>query len=555
MRAVLSFLPLFAGLKRPVALTLLLSLVTLAAGIGLFGVSGWFLTAASLSTAGAAFNLFGPSAGVRGLSFVRILSRYGEKLSGHDATLRLLSRLRGWLFAGLFPLVPLGRRFGRGDLVSRLLADVEALDTMFLVALGPISTAVLTGIGMTILLAVLLPGASLIYALSFLAAALAVPVALIAKSRRHATAATIAASSLRSAVLDGIEGHQDLVLFGETESATINVSDAAHGLARMRRSLGTNGATASAAVQALMGAALIGTLIAGIAALRAGSIDGPLMIGLLLAVIASFEASAVLVRSATRLAGAAAAAGRLDEIAKAPPAVAEAKHPVRLPSDAAIRFDAVRFGYDPRLPIFEHLDLTINPGEHVVVCGPSGGGKSTIAHLLLRLADPQAGTIRFGKVDIRDVATADLRRCVALMTQDAPVFLDTIRANLLIGRPEATDAELWHALGQARLTDCIQALPGQLDAVVGETGRTLSAGQARRLCLARTLLSPADMIVFDEPTSGLDRETEAAFLSDLPGLMFGRSALVITHATIPPGFERILTLRAGKLQEVDVVGP
>ena len=555
MRAVLSFLPLFAGLKRPIALTLLLSLVTLAAGIGLFGVSGWFLTAASLSTAGAAFNLFGPSAGVRGLSFVRILSRYGEKLSGHDATLRLLSRLRGWLFAGLFPLVPLGRRFGRGDLVSRLLADVEALDTMFLVALGPISTAVLTGIGMTILLAVLLPGASLIYALSFLAAALAVPVALIAKSRRHATAATIAASSLRSAVLDGIEGHQDLVLFGETESATINVSDAAHGLARMRRSLGTNGATASAAVQALMGAALIGTLIAGIAALRAGSIDGPLMIGLLLAVIASFEASAVLVRSATRLAGAAAAAGRLDEIAKAPPAVAEAKHPVRLPSDAAIRFDAVRFGYDPRLPIFEHLDLTINPGEHVVVCGPSGGGKSTIAHLLLRLADPQAGTIRFGKVDIRDVATADLRRCVALMTQDAPVFLDTIRANLLIGRPEATDAELWHALEQARLTDCIQALPGQLDAVVGEAGRTLSAGQARRLCLARTLLSPADMIVFDEPTSGLDRETEAAFLSDLPGLMFGRSALVITHATIPPGFERILTLRAGKLQEVDVVGP
>ncbi len=547
MSAILSFLPLFARLKRPMLLTLLLSLVTLAAGIALLGVSGWFLTAAALSTAGAAFNLFGPSAGVRGLSFLRILSRYGEKLSGHDATLRLLSDLRAWLFAKLFPLAPLGRRFGRGDLVSRLLADVEALDTLFLMALGPISTAGLAGVGMTVLLAILLPSAALVFGLSFFAAALIVPVALIAASRRPAGDAVVATSALRAAVLDGIEGHQDLALFGDTASAVAAVAAGAENLAAPRIRLGSFGAIAGAAVQLLMGTALIGTLIAGIAATRAESIDGPLLAGLLLAVIASFEATAMLVRSSTRLAGSAAAARRLRDIADAPPPIAEANAPIALPENFDIHLDGVRFGYDPRYPVLTDLDLTIRAGEHIVITGPSGGGKSTIAQLLLRLLDPQSGAVRFGGIDLRRAATADLYRRVALMTQDAPVFLDSIRANLRIGRPGASDADLWAVLDAARLADFVRALPQRLDAVVGEAGRTLSAGQARRLCLARTLLSPAEIIVFDEPTSGLDRETEAAFLADLPGLMGRRTAIVITHAAVPPGFDRVLRLRAGQL--------
>lgn len=554
MSAILSFLPLFARLKRQMLLTLLLSLVTLTAGIALLGVSGWFLTAAALSTAGAAFNLFGPSAGVRGLSFVRILSRYGEKLSGHDATLRLLSDLRGWLFGRLFPLAPLGRRFGRGDLVSRLLADVEALDTLFLMALGPISTAVLVGVGMTVLLAVLLPGAALLFGLSFFAAALLVPVALIAASRHTAAAAADATSALRSAVLDGIEGHQDLALFGETTSAIASISGTAGRLAALRVTLGNFGAIAGAAVQALMGTALIGALVAGIAAVRAGSIDGPLVAGLLLAVIASFEATAMLVRSSTRLAGSAAAARRLRDIADAPAPIAETTLPVALPADFELCFKSVRFGYDLRRPVFTDLDLTLRPGSHLVITGPSGSGKSTIAHLLLRLVDPQAGAIRFGGVDVRKTATADLYKRIALMTQDAPVFLDTIRANLLIGRADAGDGELWAVLDAVRLASFVRELPQQLDAVVGEAGRTLSAGQARRLCLARTLLSRADVVVFDEPTSGLDRETESAFLADLPGLMGGRTAIVITHADVPPGFDQVLTLRSGRLQQAHQAG-
>lgn len=554
MKAILTFAPLLGRLKGAFALTLGLSLVTLFAGIALLGLSGWFLTAAALSTAGAAFNLFAPSAGVRGLSFVRILSRYGEKLAGHDATLKLLSDLRVWLFARLFPLVPLGRRLGRGDLVSRLLADVEALDTLFLMALGPISTAVLAGAAVTVVLAIFLPGAALIFALFYFAAVLLVPVGLVLASRRAGAEIVGANSDLRQSIMDGIEGHQDFVLLGATDEAMRRAAAPAQRLATARRRLGLISATAAALVQILAGAALVCVLVAGLAALEAQAIDGPLLAGLLLAVLGSFEASAMLVRSATRLAGAAAAADRLHAVATSVPAVSEPAAPVPLPPGGDVRFVGVHFGYDPERPVIGPIDLVVRTGQCIAITGPSGAGKSTIAHLLVRLADPDVGTVEVAGRDIREVATAELRHRVALMTQDAPVFLDTVRANLLIGRHGASDADCWHALEAVRLAEFVRSLPQGLDTVVGEAGRTLSAGQSRRIGLARTLLSDANIVVLDEPTSGLDHEAEAVFLAELPEMLRGRTAIVITHAEVPTAFDRVYAMKAGRLFEAARVG-
>lgn len=545
MRALFYFLPLIRRLQAPLLVSLGLSLVTLAAGIGLLGLSGWFLTAAALSTAGAAFNLFGPSAGVRGLSFIRILSRYGEKLTGHDATLRLLSDLRRWLFARLFRLVPLGRRFGRGDIVSRLIADLDSLDTMFLVALGPMLTALATGAGMTVLLALLLPMAAPFYAAGFGFAVLAVPVALVTASRGAGTEAVAASARLRQEVLSGLEGHRDLVLFEAVGELTARSVDAAAGLAAARRRLGRYGAIASAAVQFSAGAILVATLLAGLAALSVGAIEGAVLVGLLLAVLASFEASAVLVRSATRLAGSAAAAGRLRAIAEATPETAEPPAPEPLPMGGDVAFDKVCFGHGGRVTLLREVSFVVRAGECVAIRGASGSGKSTLAQLLVRLIEPASGTIRVNGADIARVARTQLHERIALMTQDAPVFGDSVRANLLIGRPGATDAELWGVLGVVGLADAIRLLPGRLDAVLGEAGQSLSAGQARRLALARTLLSPASIIVLDEPTSGLDAEAERGFLRHLPEVAGGRTMIVITHAQLPDSFRRRLTLQAG----------
>ncbi|HSI39747.1 MAG TPA: thiol reductant ABC exporter subunit CydC [Xanthobacteraceae bacterium] len=536
MSGIWYFRALFRRHAPRLALALLLSLAALAAGVALLGVSGWFLTATALTAAAASINLFAASSLIRGFSLARILARYGERLVGHDTTLRLLSDLRGWLFRTLFPRVPLAERGLRhGDLVSRLTADIDALDTVFLVGLSPILAALALGSAVAAGLFVLLPPAGFIYAAALAGATLGVPAVLILAARRPGRAIVAASAELRTAVLDGMDGHADLVAFGATQDARRGFLAAAQALGAGRRRLGGRGALAAGAVQGLAAIALTGVLVFGLKALKAGTLDGPWLVGLLLATLGSFEATAAIVRSIAKLGTAAAAAERLKALASAAPAVSDPAYPAPLPEGADLAFENVTFGHDPRRPVLRRLWLEVPAGSRIALVGPSGAGKSTLLALLLRLRDPQAGTVRVAGTDVRTIAQADLHRRVALLAQDAPVFLGTLRDNLRIGDPEADDDRLWAALGAARLADFVRALPEGLDARVGETGRTLSAGQARRLCLARTLLSPAAILAFDEPTSGLDRETELAFLADLSAATAGRTVLIATHAGLPPG--------------------
>lgn len=548
MKSLLAFRSLFASQARGFALALLLSLVTLAAGVALLGTSGWFITAAALTTAGLAFNLFTPSALVRGFSFIRILARYGERLSGHDATLRLLAELRGWLFARLFPRMPLADRSLRhGDLVSRLTADVDALDTAFLVAIGPVVAALVIGAALTGVLTWLLPAAGLLYGLCFTAAVLVVPAGLVLASRKSGAAVVSRAADARAAVLDGMEGHADLTVFGVLGKAQAEFMETADRLARARGRLATLTAMAGFAVQALAALALAGSIWLGLSAFAAGAVEGPVLAGLLLAITGSFEATNVIVRSVGKLTTAMAAAERLTAIADMPLQVADAAVPSDLPTDMTIDLRDVSFGYGGP-PVLSNLDLTVAPGEHIAIAGPSGIGKSSLLTLLLRLADPQLGGITLGNMPLATLRQADIHAAMALLSQDSPLFNDTIRANLLIGRPDAGDDAVWAALADAGIEAFVRALPLGLDTLVGEGGRTVSVGQARRLCLARVLLSPAKILLLDEPTTGLDRRAEVAFFETLHAAARGRTVIVVTHAAIPEGtMDRVLTMRNGAL--------
>ncbi|MBS3849206.1 thiol reductant ABC exporter subunit CydC [Devosia sp. BSSL-BM10] len=549
MNALLAFRGLFARQAKGLLIALLLSLVALASGVALLGTSGWFITATALTSAGLAFNLFVPSAMVRGFSFVRILARYGERLSGHDATLRLLADIRGWLFGRLFPRLPLNDRHMRhGDLVSRLTADVDALDTAFLVAIGPITAAVVIGTVLTSILAFLLPAAAVVYGLSFGMAVLLVPAGLVLTSRKAGSAIVMRAAAARAAILDGIEGHADLTLFGALGDTQARFSETATALSEARGRLATLSGFAAFGVQALAAIALAGSLWLGLEAFAAEQIDGPVLVGLLLAILASFEASSVIVRSVTKLTTAMAAAERLTAIADAPIEIVDPASPIALPDNLAITLDKVRFAYDGGAPVLNDLELSVAPGEHVAIVGPSGIGKSSLLNLLLRLAEPQSGSITLGGVDLPALALCDLQTSMALLSQDSPLFNDTISANLLIARPDASEDALWAALDAAGIGDFVRALPKGLDTLVGEAGRTVSAGQGRRLCLARTLLSPAPILLLDEPTTGLDRTAEVAFFDTLRKAATGRTVILVTHAGIPEGtVDRVLTMRGGQL--------
>ncbi|WP_279482360.1 thiol reductant ABC exporter subunit CydC [Aureimonas sp. SK2] len=549
MSALLVFRPLFAPHARGFVLALILSIVGIGAGILLLGVSGWFLTAASLTTLGAAFNLFGPSAAVRGLSFLRIGARYGEKLAGHDATLRTLGTIRAWTFHRMLPRIsPADPAVRRGDLVSRLTADVDALDTVFLLAVGPLLANLAVGAMLFVAALHLLPEAAPIFAAGWLGAGVLAPLGLALAGRRGGAAIRVASAELRATALDDMDGHADLVSFGRVEEAASDFAAHAGRLGALRRRQSRRAAIGSAAVQLCAGATVLGVLIVGIAAVERGAIGGPLLVGLVLAVLGSFEGSALILRGTARLGEAQGAARRLRDLAARPPAIMEPAVPSCLPEGGSLVCERVTFGFDPARPVLRDVCLTVGTGEHVAIRGPSGSGKSALLHLFMRLSDPQGGRVLVAGVDVRRCDLAALRSRVAFLEQSTPVFLDTVRGNLLLGRPEASDDDLWTTLERVRLAPLVRSMPLGLDTPLGEAGRTLSAGEARRLCLARILLSSAEILVLDEPTSGLDRETEAAFLGEIAQTCAGRTVVLATHAEFPAGaFHRTFRLVNGGL--------
>lgn len=558
MKKLLMLVPLYSRRKAGLLLALFCALLTVAAGVGLLGVSGWFLTGAALAGAGGVFNLFGPSAMVRGLSFLRISARYADRVTGHSATLRLLSDLRATVFGGLIRLTP--RQLARwrgGDLVARMTGDVDALDTVFLFVLAPLVTAVLAAAALTLVLGYWIAAAAWVLAAALLVVCVVVPLWSLRAARDHGVMAQESAAGLRAATLDAVEGHADLIALHAQTPTFEQFEQLCQASAQARYAQARVAARGQWFLQLALGLSVLAVLWFGLQALSRESISGPLLVGLLLAVMGVFEVAGPIMRGASRMGSAISAAVRISDIMQTQPDLTDPAVPRELPADGALSVEHVRFAYGAeidgvRSSVLTDVSLRIEPGERIAIFGASGVGKSTLLHLLLRLEDPQAGRVTFGGCDVRDCTQAQLHQRIVLLTQDAPVFLGTLRTNLLIGDPNANDESLWRVLEAARLADFVKQLPEGLETWTGETGSSLSVGQARRLCLARALLSPAKVIVLDEPTAGLDAAAQAEFFSDLAHATQGRTVVLATHAALPTqAVHRRYLLQDGKLTILD----
>lgn len=516
----------------------LAGLAAAGAAVGLMALSGWFIAAAALAglvpATAVLFNFFLPSIGVRLFAILRTAARYAERVFTHEATFRILASLRVWFYRRIEPLAPAGLwRFRSGDILNRIVADIEALDNLYLRVLSPAAVALLASFLVCGLLAAF-DGA--IAATSGLLLSLAGIGVSAAAARAGATAGrAIAARSaeLRVRLVEGLQGLAEIILFGAVAEHLRRTDQSQSELMAAERRMAFIQGGATAAVSLLCGAAVLAALYAGSGLVADGRLSGAELVLIVLAVMAAFETVVGLPAAAQFLSRTQAAGRRLLEVVESPPTVAFAASPPAVPDGFDVAFDSVGFRYRPELPrALDAVNLTIPQGRRVAVVGESGAGKSTLASLLVRFFDPEAGAIRIGGRDIRTLGESDLRRLIVVLSQQSHLFSATIRENLLIAKRDAGEAELRRALAAAQLIDFVDALPDGLDTWVGEAGQLVSAGQARRLAAARAILRDAPVWVLDEPTEGLDRVTEAELVHSLFELTEGRTVLWITHRLV-----------------------
>ncbi|MBB1116604.1 thiol reductant ABC exporter subunit CydC [Stenotrophomonas sp. W1S232] len=530
--------------------------VTMVAGTALLGLSGGFLTAsalAGLAGLGGSFNFFSPSAGIRALTMVRIVSRYFEKLVGHDATLRIARDLRVWFFARALPLAPgkLGNT-RTGELLARLMGDIAEVDGLFVRAIGPLlAMGVVTVAALLAAWLVYWPAALLLLLLA-LVIGLWVPLLAVRGGNRGEGERAQRRASLRTLAFEGLEGAADLLAQQAQGRWIVQVDEAARKVAgsdrRRRRHLLTaqllHGLCASAGLVAIIAIALDGHAAHGLAPALAAA--------LVFMTVALLELWAGAGLAWQSLVAGKIAAARLQAIVEQAPAVSDPSRPQPL-RDAGpmtgLSLHGVRFAWPGQArPVLDGLDLSLAPGQRIAIGGDSGSGKSTLSLLILRQADPQAGQLLWNGQDLRELALAQWHQQLAWMPQGAPVFAGTLAENLRLGDAGADDARLWEVLERVRLADWARATGG-LQQWLGENGATVSGGQARRLALARALLRPGPLVLLDEPTEGLDVDTANALLADLPAALGGRSLLMITHDALPPGVVDVqYRLQGGRLQ-------
>jgi ATP-binding cassette subfamily C protein CydC len=469
----------------------------------------------------------------------RVVLRYLERLVTHAATFRALAALRVWFFRSFAAGSAGGLGFRRsGDAVGRLVDDIEALDGLYLRIIVPLAGAIVLLPALLVLVGRADSSVAIIVTALFGIAAFALPAVAARISWAGGGEVTRAGAGLRIAALDAMSGLREVRAFGAESRMQQSIRICQDRLLAAQAYLLKRGAWANAGV-------FLCAQLAILAVLATSGRHPWASITVLFLTVASFDAVLLLPRAGALAGHSAEAAERVMEAAapRLSPVTTATARPLATastggPVGSTLRFDAVHFRWqDERPPVFDGLTLEVPAGARVAVLGPSGSGKSTLAALALKVAVPQAGRVLFGGVDVATVPDAELRARIGWLSQATHLFSDTIRGNLLLARPDASDADLWRVLEAAKIADVVKNLPDGLDSWVGEAGSGFSGGQGRRLVLARALLSSAPLLILDEPCTGLDAETERAFFATLNEAGEGRSVMLIVHRLI--GVERL----------------
>ena len=524
------------GLARPYWKWMLLACFVSAsatiANIGLMATSGWFITAMGIAgVTGAAINYFTPAALIRAFAIVRTGGRYLERLVSHEATLRIIAGLRSWLYRRFEPLAPAGLQYTHsGDVLARLGTDIDRLENTFLRLFVPAAVAVVTVLVISGVAAFYLPmfGAVLFGLLVF--AGVVLPVIAQRYARPVGDRLTARSSEMSVLLVDSLEGLAELKSYGLADAQRARIATLSDDLIADETGLTDISAVTRSGIGVTANMALWSALAIAGTAVAAGTFAPADLAMLALLGLAVFEALSPIPDALESLSSTLASARRIFALADTEPKPAEPETPQPLPEASALTFENVSLTYaGAPEPALSGIDLTLSPGRHVGIVGPSGSGKSSLVGLALKFWTPDSGSIALGGVPIAELDGEALRSRFAVVPQQSHLFAASIAENLRRAAPEASDADLQTACRLAQIHDFIVAQPEGYATEVGSRGLKLSGGQARRLAVAQALLKTAPILVLDEPGEGIDLETEKQLLDAVLDARADAAVLYITH--------------------------
>lgn len=532
---LLSFLN---GSWKWVALSILLSALTIGSSVALIGVSAWLISTAAIATSVADLGVSVVATRLFGIS--RAVFRYLERLVSHNVTFRLLARLRVWFYERLEPLAPARLMdYKSGDLLARVIGDVETLENFYVRVVSPSLTAVLVGLFTALFFASFYPTIALVLIGFFLTLGLILPLLAQTVSRKPGGRLITQRADLHTQLVDGIQGLADLLAFGRAEDRAKLLAATGDAYGDSQKQMARINGVHSALGTLLTNLGLWTMLALVIPQVTAGNIKGVMLGTFALMTFASFEAVNPLPLAAQMWNASREAAKRLFDVVDTEPVVKDAgKKKVESDLLPNLQFSNLSFSYpNTTTPALDHITFDLRPGASLAIVGPSGAGKSTIANLLFRFWEYDSGEIRLGGESLKSLDQDEVRKRFAFVSQNSYFFNTSIRENLRLARPKVTQEEMEAAGRAAQIHEFITSLPKGYDTFIGEQGLRLSGGERQRLAIARALLKDAPILILDEPTANLDPITEQQALETLFKVMRGRTSIFITHRLV--GLENV----------------
>ena len=529
-------LGLAASAGRMWIVAVALGTATLACGIGLIATAAWLIGSAALHPSVAALGV--ATVGVRFFGLARGVFRYLERYVTHSVTFTLLAQLRVWFYAAIESHAPTTLAgYRSGDLLRRIVADIETLQNVFVGVIAPPLMALLVGSALAFGLGMVAGVFGLIIFAAYLMIGAALPMLAYVLGRRVGTEIVATQNELAVLTIDAVQGMADMLAFGAADAHAARITATSAILARLQARQAWIKGLHSALTVGLTNLTLVAMFVAALPMVAAGRLSGVTLTVLALTTLAGFEAVAGLPSAFQSLGGSLAAARRLFHLADSPRSLTDTARmsPVATDSSLHVRGLAVRYATDSGYAL-RNLSFDLLQGQTLAITGASGVGKSTLVKVLTRMVEYEAGDIRLGGNDLRAYRGDDVRKLVAVVEQRSHLFNTTIADNLRLARPDATQAEIEAAARQAHIHDFIIGLPEGYLTHVGEMGLRLSGGEQQRLAIARAILQDAPILILDEPTANLDAANEVLVYAALADASRNRTTIIITHGSAGVAF-------------------